>query len=119
MRHRDQEGLPDYWGIETYQMPLSFVHAQRVNQEGLPDYWGIETLLRRFVCGRQPCAAYQEGLPDYWGIETHSSQRWTTNRVTPYQEGLPDYWGIETCLCQPATHHGYRESGRITRLLGY
>ena len=39
----DQEGLPDYWGIETilYELLLFLDHCQ--NQEGLPDYWGIET----------------------------------------------------------------------------
>ncbi len=37
-----QEGLPDYWGIETYLPPPPSPHRQ-VDQEGLPDYWGIET----------------------------------------------------------------------------
>ena len=40
--HNNQEGLPDYWGIETYPLfhhPLLEPHYQ----EGLPDYWGIET----------------------------------------------------------------------------
>ena len=41
----DQEGLPDYWGIETftssrYEPFEALVH----DQEGLPDYWGIETV---------------------------------------------------------------------------
>ena len=39
----NQEGLPDYWGIETQQSP-HHPNLQRRNQEGLPDYWGIETI---------------------------------------------------------------------------
>ena len=39
----DQEGLPDYWGIETFQKPRQFLTHNFVHQEGLPDYWGIET----------------------------------------------------------------------------
>ena len=39
------------------------------DQEGLPDYWGIETNL--LICQSScVCRFYQEGLPDYWGIET-------------------------------------------------
>ena len=38
-----------------------------MHQEGLPDYWGIETnIISRVFKGH----SYQEGLPDYWGIET-------------------------------------------------
>ena len=37
-----QEGLPDYWGIETFRYGLETKGAIE-NQEGLPDYWGIET----------------------------------------------------------------------------
>ena len=41
----DQEGLPDYWGIETYPDELQANEIERCvpYQEGLPDYWGIET----------------------------------------------------------------------------
>ena len=39
-----------------------------MHQEGLPDYWGIET---DFVSGTgEQFPNHQEGLPDYWGIET-------------------------------------------------
>ena len=86
------------------------------DQEGLPDYWGIETRLRRWP---MRCAQpHQEGLPDYWGIETCSRRGYGTSN-DPDQEGLPDYWGIETHM-QPATADPlHRRSGRITRLLGY
>ena len=96
----NQEGLPDYWGIET--LP---------HQEGLPDYWGIETLLptsellcpnfniRKATTGVLKFSN-QEGLPDYWGIETffllHLSGRIPNKFGQNDQEGLPDYWGIET-----------------------
>ena len=41
------------------------------NQEGLPDYWGIETSLSAMLSS--PLFFDQEGLPDYWGIETISN----------------------------------------------
>ena len=37
-----QEGLPAYWGIETY-FPLLHEENHHNHQEGLPAYWGIET----------------------------------------------------------------------------
>ena len=44
----DQEGLPDYWGIETiFVFPIGIIVAIGY-QEGLPDYWGIETSMPRF-----------------------------------------------------------------------
>ena len=63
----DQEGLPDYWGIETNTVDTLALKNGIWNQEGLPDYWGIETC-KVFV----DCVTFanQEGLPDYWGIET-------------------------------------------------
>ncbi len=114
---KDQEGLPDYWGIETSIISLASVDV-KTNQEGLPDYWGIET--RKYRYGEYP-SDNQEGLPDYWGIET--DRLWcysptyvdwirkdypTTGvlklvsfgvkgfHIHKHQEGLPDYWGIET-----------------------
>ena len=40
------------------------------HQEGLPDYWGIETF--QYLSGNDWIVVkYQEGLPDYWGIETY------------------------------------------------
>ena len=63
-----QEGLPDYWGIETPQF-IRLGYGLLDYQEGLPDYWGIETL-----CDNLRVVAFftdQEGLPDYWGIETY------------------------------------------------
>ena len=62
------------------------------HQEGLPDYWGIETL---YACVYLFVLVDQEGLPDYWGIETVVVGIPNENNV-PDQEGLPDYWGIET-----------------------
>ena len=46
-RHNYQEGLPDYWGIETNLVGAIYETRQYVqqDQEGLPDYWGIETLI--------------------------------------------------------------------------
>ena len=64
---RDQEGLPDYWGIETFHSACHL--AQGANdQEGLPDYWGIETLLLPALLGQSASGFDQEGLPAYWGI---------------------------------------------------
>ena len=46
-----QEGLPDYWGIETVTFQSPVIESEN-NQEGLPDYWGIETSLRpESMCG--------------------------------------------------------------------
>ena len=39
-----QEGLPDYWGIETLSCIFRFLPFEFAHQEGLPDYWGIETI---------------------------------------------------------------------------
>ena len=36
----DQEGLPHYWGIETWARHASPLHPHQ-HQEGLHDYWGI------------------------------------------------------------------------------
>ena len=123
---RDQEGLPDYWGIETFTG--AYEHQSNSfngpNQEGLPDYWGIETCAIAFnrylrwhsskirkdypttgVLKLQwQCRTFhirdrydQEGLPDYWGIETlWKSDARVINVLVADQEGLPDYWGIET-----------------------
>ena len=52
----DQEGLPDYWGIET---PFCQPQIRK-------DYPTTGVL-------KLPSANYQEGLPDYWGIETCST----------------------------------------------
>ncbi len=93
----NQEGLPDYWGIETKgKEKLRFKQFTLQNQEGLPDYWGIET----FFFGGLTCViiSYQEGLPDYWGIETTAKNVPEPCFDTSDQEGLPDYWGIETVL---------------------
>ena len=99
-----QEGLPDYWGIETL-WPHTALQAFAEDQEGLPDYWGIETMLVRRGSSGLYSSANQEGLPDYWGIET---LRWKEYPLgyTTYQEGLPDYWGIETnqSTRQPMSH---------------
>ena len=91
---RHQEGLPDYWGIETLcKMPFTILRRP-AHQEGLPDYWGIETIsLHRFWCAGR--TAHQEGLPDYWGIETVCDCA-LKKGIGKNQEGLPDYWGIET-----------------------
>ena len=64
------------------------------NQEGLPDYWGIET--GECLSGYLRSPTNQEGLPDYWGIETSPTGRPASHLLFSYQEGLPDYWGIET-----------------------
>ena len=92
----NQEGLPDYWGIETQNhnqmaslMRLHYLTVKNMrlqpellrDQEGLPDYWGIETFARSATP-----VTNQEGLPEYLYF----------SRSEPNQEGLPDYWGIET-----------------------
>ena len=40
-RKEHQEGLPDYWGIETKPARGMPIAKLKTNQEGLPDYWGI------------------------------------------------------------------------------
>ena len=64
-----QEGLPAYWGIETF-ISSRIAGISLSNQEGLPAYWGIETSLTSRMAVRYVCRADQEGLPAYWGIET-------------------------------------------------
>ena len=90
----NQEGLPDYWGIETYHG--HWINNFACDQEGLPDYWGIETPKLCDLCSSIILVLYQEGLPDYWGIETHVATRLMRVNLKSHQEGLPDYWGIET-----------------------
>ena len=63
-----QEGLPAYWGIETFFRPLRDVSLNIRHQEGLPAYWGIETSIPNRLA--MVSATDQEGLPAYWGIET-------------------------------------------------
>ena len=134
-----QEGLPDYWGIETgtqsrfcimellirKDYPTTGVlklsrhgtnlKVEETDQEGLPDYWGIETYLLGTASVIN--CENQEGLPDYWGIETNilwKDATWSSVN----QEGLPDYWGIETGALGDFYFFNWT-SGRITRLLGY
>ena len=88
-----QEGLPDYWGIETVRVNTAGNQFNK-NQEGLPDYWGIETFKQWHAVFVN--LKYQEGLPDYWGIETLFQAFFRCFSRKSDQEGLPDYWGIET-----------------------
>ena len=138
-----QEGLPDYWGIETLIDRKARSDSPIVYQEGLPDYWGIETTLRSF--GRM--SSYLSIRKDYptTGVLKPFKNRAHKNGCEVLdQEGLPDYWGIETAgsvnneqiderirkdypttgvLKPPSTSLTSRwwtlQSGRITRLLGY
>ena len=78
----------------------------RNNQEGLPDYWGIETFLVAFIYPPVRCFIRK----DYptTGVLKHYRQG-RGHRPTHYhQEGLPDYWGIETTSqlqgCLPGRH---------------
>ena len=88
----DQEGLPDYWGIETFENDDDRVMIGRIRK----DYPTTGVLKRRASRFRMPGdCRNQEGLPDYWGIETRHSGR-NSRRSDANQEGLPDYWGIET-----------------------
>ena len=73
-----------------------------LHQEGLPDYWGIETITRSSFITTG--GIYQEGLPDYWGIETLPALRCSYLQKYPNQEGLPDYWGIETSFLRRALY---------------
>ena len=111
-----------------------------MNQEGLPDYWGIET---RFRPGRRArISPIRKDYPTTGVLKPRSLGRPRTHDA-PHQEGLPDYWGIETLLptyirlsflpirkdypttgvlklnCGGFCPNLYRASGRITRLLGY
>ena len=63
-----QEGLPAYWGIETY----CFSEISSVQRPIRKDY-PLTGVLKLFILNRAG-AIYtpnQEGLPAYWGIETH------------------------------------------------
>ncbi len=50
------------------QPPCVILGTSLKNQEGLPDYWGIETLLLPALLGQSASGFDQEGLPAYWGI---------------------------------------------------
>ena len=117
----NQEGLPDYWGIETYALCCN-ARTSSDNQEGLPDYWGIETC--RFYqtsCAEDPsikqdyptigvlkqwvvkaCVLVNvcelERATAYWGIEILSACSNHETCKSNHQEGLPNYWGIETIV---------------------
>ena len=48
-------------------------YGPQIDQEGLPAYWGIETF--NSSSNRSSVVADQEGLPAYWGIETWPIRR--------------------------------------------
>ena len=138
----DQEGLPDYWGIETLVIRHIRGLPRRIRKdypttgvlrlfEALPglqvkvrrirkDYptTGVLRLSSQISLSRTSTHSYQEGLPDYWGIETRLI-RCDQRIFCPHQEGLPDYWGIETICKDDLEISIMIISGRITRLLGY
>ena len=90
----NQEGLPDYWGIETF-----FYENISFNMSSIrKDYptTGVLRLLTAKDGIDEGKASDQEGLPDYWGIETYLHDLLQYIPTISYQEGLPDYWGIET-----------------------
>ena len=112
---QDQEGLPDYWGIETRGAfkPNHFTHMfPPIYQEGLPDYWGIETYFKRHPhllaydypttgvltsrCLLSPTRKHQEGLPDYWGIETRTRK---LHKPNCDQEGDTGVLKLNTSTC--------------------
>ena len=94
----DQEGLPDYWGIETFfvrvhklfelflirkdypttgvlKLKASVPKGEKLYGTIRKDYptTGVLKLANAPGVRHVPALAYQEGLPDYWGIETHAS----------------------------------------------
>ena len=91
----DQEGLPDYWGIETPDIALS-CRFLLLDQEGLPDYWGIETRTSQITM-RAYRGCIRKDYPTTGVLKLVDS---TPGGVATarHQEGLPDYWGIETIL---------------------
>ena len=113
---KDQEGLPDYWGIETVTRSTRISAICASIRKDYPTTGVLRPQTAQLKLN-QIVKLDQEGLPDYWGIETCALVD-ANNIGNFYQEGLPDYWGIETTsiftyiLQSPL-------SGRITRLLGY
>ena len=65
----DQEGLPDYWGIETVLCDVWWIVGKAIIRKDYPTT-GVLKLVE-FV-NAWLYSLNQEGLPDYWGIETHS-----------------------------------------------
>ena len=90
---RDQEGLPDYWGIETcdrcFKIRIGVLIRKDYPTTGVLKPRGVGAVKRHLTPD-------QEGLPDYWGIETYLQPYETCEVRHKNQEGLPDYWGIET-----------------------
>ena len=92
----DQEGLPAYWGIETFVAPSEFdlfVNAFIRKDYPLTGVLKLPMLFGQFGVGE---IVDQEGLPAYWGIETNILLGNTHRNHLVNQEGLPAYWGIET-----------------------
>ena len=66
--HINQEGLPDYWGIETiYFIQLALLFVQPIRKD-YPTTGVLKRIRSSFLA--ISISFYQEGLPDYWGIET-------------------------------------------------
>ena len=60
-------------GVLKLMLPVGILQVDAHYQEGLPDYWGIETFFKTLA--REKNAVFdQEGLPDYWGIETQKEK---------------------------------------------
>ena len=89
------------------------------HQEGLPDYWGIETQVPA-VPVRGSFRQYQEGLPDYWGIETVFPADMFDAESNPIRKDYPTTGVLKLRLkVVTFTPSNSLLSGRITRLLGY
>ena len=112
-----QEGLPDYWGIETL---LRFRMRQLHNRKHIRKDYPLTGVLKLFDLAIGPSVAIQI-RKDYplTGVLKLFNYTAVRKNFNDYQEGLPAYWGIETFTTTIFHVLNYVISGRITRLLGY
>ena len=87
----DQEGLPDYWGIETECEHAKIQLCQKIRK----DYptTGVLKLFHHLPLSGIT-SINQEGLPV--GVLKLIFNSKVTSETDIHQEGLPAYWGIET-----------------------
>ena len=116
VKNRDQEGLPDYWGIETASAKIQAPLYQQIRK----DY--PTTGVLKQLCWDHQQSIYpfhQEGLPDYWGIETFFRFQFQVAKVFFIRKDYPTTGVLKHFSNDLLQHITPDLSGRITRLLGY
>ena len=94
----NQEGLPAYWGIETFpRLPMSAIPRWRIRK----DYplTGVLKLEQDGCNSGQNQGLIRKDYPLTGVLKPDTSVSLAAPPGAD-QEGLPAYWGIETIECQ-------------------